>query len=389
MGVASYREDIYLRFLESTEVFPDAGFPGPPDEICPFCGSHFETQTELLEHLSGAHRGDRPVLLLHGREPDRHHQVGYRLRKHAIILQNCTSVRACVNGGASIRLPSNHIAGLLADELDAIIDLELENKFDASAEPIRQLYRLIVLVPSKHHLDEVDRAFVEHLGRDAPHMAQVANFLQDSRCDGIAADYGDALATYVRGVLIKDQDSNTGVSLRPAEARELYGDALARLREFPRLLPNVVCGLIRFALNDFSASAHPTGVTRLDQVVAVLAPLLGKKGPAVQRPTSADALRTVALCPVDHGVDRVLRLGDSLAEQRRWGRVLQEECRDAAAASTLEPPDRQKILALWAARALQLQSTEQAAEPLRQLRATYPFGHWAEEKLEEFAEVLP
>jgi hypothetical protein len=35
MGVASYREDIYLRFLESTERVADAFTPpDPPGEIC-------------------------------------------------------------------------------------------------------------------------------------------------------------------------------------------------------------------------------------------------------------------------------------------------------------------------------------------------------------------
>ena len=84
----------------------------------------------------------------------------------------------------------------------------------------------------------------------------------------------------------------------------------------------------------------------------------------------------------------MLRIGESLAKQRRWGRVLQEECRDAASASTLEAADRQKILALWAATALRLRATQEAAEPLRQLRATFPFGDWAEGRLEEIGEVM-
>jgi hypothetical protein len=276
---------------------------------------------------------------------------------------------------------------MLMEQVDSILDLELENKFDVSAEPIRELYHMIIRVPSKHALDDVDRAFVQHLGTDAPHMAQVASFLQDFRCAGIVREYADALATYVRGVLIKDQDRNTGVTLRPAEARDLYGNALGRLRSFRRLLPNVICGLIRFAVNDFSLSEQPTGVSRVDRAMTLLAPLVGKKGPAVQRIPKSTIVRTIALCSIDHGVDRVLRIGESLAKQRRWGPVLQEECRHAALASMLEASDRQKILALWAVSALRLRAAADAVEPLRQLRATFPFGDWAENRLEEIGEV--
>jgi hypothetical protein len=158
--------------------------------------------------------------------------------------------------------------------VDSIIELELENRFDRSAEPIRQLYHITIRVPEKRALDDVDRAFVQHLGKAAPDMAQVAGFLDDPRCGGIVSD-ADALATYVRGVLIKDQDRATGVTLPPAEARELYGDALGRLQSFGRLLPNVICALIRFSMNDFSWSEHPTGVSRLDRTMTLLAPLVG------------------------------------------------------------------------------------------------------------------
>jgi hypothetical protein len=246
---------------------------------------------------------------------------------------------------------------------------------------------MTIQVPRKHALDDVDRAFVEHLGKAAPHMHQVASFLEDLRCAGIVHEYADALAAYVRGVLVKDQNKATGVTLRPAEARDLYGDALGRLQNVARLLPNVICGLIRFAVNDFSFSEHPTGVLRLDRVMSVLAPLVGRKGPATQSNSNSATIRTIALCPVDHGVDRVLRLGESLIEQRRWGPLLQEECRDAASASMIEAGDRQKVLAIWAATALRFEAEKEAIDPLRQLRAAFPFGDWAEQQLERIDEV--
>src|SRR5580700_11647988 len=89
----------------------------------------------------------------------------------------------------------------------------------------------------------------------------------------------------------------------------------------------VICGLIRFAVNDFSLSDHPTGVFRVDRMMSLLASLAGKKSLLRQPISKSDAVRKIALCPIDHGADRVLRIGESLTNQRRWGPVLQEECR--------------------------------------------------------------
>jgi hypothetical protein len=388
MGVASYREDIFFRFLESTDRTADTFvLAGPPGEVCPFCGAQFDNQPSLIAHLSDAHRGDRPILLVHGREPDRYSRVGYRMRKDRIVIRNCTSARLRVNGREQVDVALNEIAPLLADQEDSVVELELENKFEVSAEPVRQSYRMAVLVPQKRALDDVDCAFVEHLGTATPHMALVANFLSDTRSSGIAREYADALAAYARGVLIKDQDRTSGVTLRPAEARDLYGDALSRLQSVPRLLPNVICALIRFAINDFSVSEQSTGVARLDRVLMLLAPLAGRKEPDFEMIPKAASERTIALCPIDHGVDQVLRLGESLLAQRHWGPLLHEECRNAASIPILEAADRQKVLAIWAATALRFRANREALEPLRQLRSTFPFGKWAGQQLSMADEV--
>ena len=175
----------------------------------------------------------------------------------------------------------NRVGRLLACEVDSIVKLELENRFE-----------------------RLGQACASVLSHDDPGAAEAR---AGRRGAGIVREYADALAAYVRGVLIKDQDRATGVTLRPAEARDLYGDALGRLQNVPRLLPNVICGLIGFAMNDFSLSEHPTGVLRLDRMMSFFAPLVGRKGPAIQRISNSATVRTIALCPVDHGVDRVMR----------------------------------------------------------------------------------
>jgi hypothetical protein len=312
MGVASYREDIYLRFLESTAPLLDLPESGPVRESCPFCEQTFLTHSALLQHLTKVHRGDRPLLLIGGREPDAVYKIHHKLQVSRIVVRNCTNVQVTVDGRRQPPTSLRRIANLLAAQVDSTIVLELVNRFDAVAEPVRQLYRLQFRIPEKRSLDDVDRAFVEHLGTPIPTMEKVARFLEDRRCSGLSSDYADALAAYVRAVLVKDSDQNTGITLRPAEARALYGDALYRLRRVPRLLPQVISGLIRFAVNDFSRSEEPTGIIRIDRTVAFLAPLLLLKGPSVIPDDDSEQTRTVALCPIDHGLDRVLRLADVL-----------------------------------------------------------------------------
>jgi hypothetical protein len=165
MGIASYREDIYLRFLDATDPAPDAAIVGSPYETCPFCGKQFTNQVTLIEHLSGDHRGDRPILLFSGREPDRHHNIHYRLQENRIVVQNCTTARLRINGDELIEMPTGRVAHLLAAQADSTVDLELVNRFDISAEPVRQAYHLTIRAPEKRTLDCPPSAPMRQIGR--------------------------------------------------------------------------------------------------------------------------------------------------------------------------------------------------------------------------------
>jgi hypothetical protein len=234
----------------------------------------------------------------------------------------------------------------------------------------------------KASLDAVDRAFLRHLATGEPNMGQVASFLRDEHCSGLVNEYADALAAYVRGLLIRDQAVGTGVTLAPAEADDLYGEALNVLRAFLRPLPVVVCGLIRFAFNDFSKAGRPTGFPRLDRCNRIFADLLGRAIQLGEHRTDMEESSTFGICPIDQTTDRVLNLANRLDRQTRWGPALAEECRQTAEAHTLPARDRIKVQAVWAAAAMRLGAEAAAIEPLRQLRSSYPFDEWAAKHLE-------
>ncbi len=269
MGVASYLEDDLTRFLEATQTLSVFGPPSPPRHHCPFCGKSFEDRRRLSQHLFSSHHGDRPVLLIAGREPDQTSTIRQRLHTDQFAIENCSAMRVRVNGVWQKDMALHAVALRLSQERDAVVELELVNRFDEVATPVYQSYRLMLRIPEKTSIDAVDHAFIEYLATGMPRMEQIAAFLQDSRCTGVVSDYADALGSYVRGLLVKDQAIGTGVTLRPAEADELYGAALEALKGFHRPLTSVICGLIRFAFNDFGFTDWPSGFRRLDRCNAI------------------------------------------------------------------------------------------------------------------------
>lgn len=385
MGAASYQEDILRRFFEATETTRQLlGSPAPPRHYCPFCNASFTDRYLLSDHLSTRHTGSRPVLVIAGIEPNQISTFRQTLRPEQIAVENCTAVRVRFNGVIQEKVPPQSVAALLSRQNDADVCLDLFNRFDEMTAPITQSYNIGIRIPPKESLDAVDRAFIRHLANSAPQMSHVAAFLKESCCHGVARDYADALGSYVRGLLVKDQAVNTGVTLTPDEVDELYGYALVVLKEFQRPLSVVVCGLIRFAFNDFTAVGNPTGFRRLDWCNSVLGPLAGRSvHPVGGNLGYGSDFKSTRLCPLDQAIDRVLDLSERLRRQTRWGPTLLEDCRQAAHARTLGARDRVKILALWAAEAVRLRANMAALEPLRQLRATYPFGAWASEQLDE------
>ena len=232
----------------------------------------------------------------------------------------------------------------------------------------------------------MDHAFMAHLATGTPILEQVSNFLEDRRCQGVANDYADALGAYVRGVLVKDQASGSGVTLPPGEAIKLYGQALEGMRSFLRPLSSVICALVRFSFNDFSFADVPCGYFRLDKCNKRLASLLIGGGPGNGYASQSKDRATLPLCPVDQATDRVLDMASRLERQSHWGPTILEDCRQTAKAETISPEDRVKVDALWAASAMEHGDDDAAIEPLRRLRPNLLFGDWATNHLDRMGE---
>ncbi len=373
----------YLAALPQAEPLP----PGPPRVRCPFCAADFAAVAEMLSHLGERHRGARPVLLLRGVEPPARDQlrVGTALRAFEVVLQNCSAATLAVDGADFEAVAVADVPATLARHRDALVDVQLLHHFDRAAQPITATYRIRFQIPEKRALDMVDRAFQRHLAVEALDFAAVDAFLSDRACSGVARPYADALASYVRGVLVKDRPLAAQVTLPFARYRELYVAALEGLQPYRRPLADLVCAVVRFALNAFVTSA-PTGFAPLDGASQSLAALAGERSVTVGPSSHGGSGTTVGVCPLDDGVSRVLDLWRRLRERPAWSPALEEECRQVAHSDTLDALDREKALALWAEAALRASSLA-AAEPLGLLSATYPFGTWASAERERMTDA--
>lgn len=388
MTVGWILEDAWDAYLEAQ---PTAE-PPPPEPVrlrCPFCAASFRLTRELTDHLGDRHRGKRPILLLQGREPTQlqQHRVGTSLRRADVILRNCSAAVVRINAGPQQALAPAELPKLLSSQSDALIDLELANQFDPAAQPIPAAYRIVFSIPEKRSLDAVDRAFRRHLAIEPLDFMAVDRFLNDSACSGLGRAYAGALADYVRGLLTKDRPHHPSVTMPFVRYRALYNQALDGLQPYRRPLPDLVCAVIRFALNNFSAPSV-TGFPPLDGAVRSLAACVpDERSGATDLPTEAppsppiDSPDRAEICPMDDGVSRVLDLWARLQERRHWTQTLEDECRQASNAATLDAPDKEKVLALWALAALR--ASADATEPLSRLAPTSSFGPWASSEREK------
>ena len=165
-----------------------------------------------------------------------------------VVVRNATAIRARFDGGPWAILSPDRLAGAIAGVRRRRAEITLSNTFDPKAEPIRQEYVIDIRAPDREALARIDRCFMGHLARPEFDFEAVSRFIDACREDAEASDYVEALAAYVRGILVKDRPYAVRVTLPFGEYRALYGQARAVLSEYRRPVADVVCGAIALAV---------------------------------------------------------------------------------------------------------------------------------------------
>lgn len=308
-----------------------------------------------------------------------------RIDAKGVTIFNATRVYLSRDNSKFSEIVASKLGRELARIGDGRLWIRLENRFDSKADPIHTNYDFSLRVyDDDEKLKRVDLAFVKTLGKDGVTMDDVDAFIRQTE-DEAVPEYRAAMADYVIGVLVKDGDTATGIGTATRDYGPRYEGALTVLREFARPLPRLLCALIRFSRNDFSLShIGATGFGLLDSANAQLSPLAHKGGAwSSGKPGTSEDERKLTICPVDNGSAAVLWRAAQLAATARWSNDFDAQLRAEADVPNLDPEDRQKFFALWAATAERLGKKESAIYPLRNLTGSYCFGQWADKVLEE------
>lgn len=369
------------RFLSVLDPTPPPG-PISPSFQCPFCKNSFSDREQLSSHVQQLHVVKRPFVLIAGAEPGAEDVIRPRAAAPLVEVFYCAELAAGFDGEPVRPICATTLAQRLAGIRRGTVHLRLTNASDGLVQPVVQEYRLRVLAPDEESLADIDRLFLERLGHGGVDLEKVGLFYEATR-DSTAAEYAEALADYVRAVLLKDGDLRTGVSTRLHHYHEIQNRALNVLRAFDRPLAKLLCALMRFGLNDFSRWREATGFADLDHAHRLLGPLAEGNGGPVSGTEQLDKASTqVFVCPVDIDTDTVARLAKQATELPRWGSAAEEQFVALAERPSLDSFDRAKIRALWAVAALRLRATMSAQRALRLLDGDPTFGGWASSNLQ-------
>jgi hypothetical protein len=372
-------------FYAALEAVPSPGGIPPQTWHCPFCAAHFEQFESFRLHLEAKHSGRRPFLTFGGSEPTSTDTIRKRIDAADVNLFDATRIFFSRDNSTFIETTASKLARELARCSDGRLWIRVENWFDSRADPIHTSYDLSFRIyDDEDQLKRADQAFVKLLGKDDVTMDNVDAFIRLTESLGVP-DYRTAMVEYVIGVLIKDGDTATGIGVTTRDYGARYEGALNVLQEFARPLPRLLCALIRFSRNDFALEhLTMTGFGLLDNANAQLSPL-ARKGGAWSAPIANDTGddEKLSVCPIDNGSAAIFFRAAQLAATSRWSRDLEAQLLAEADVPDLDPEDRQKFFALWAAAAVRLGKRESALYPLRNLAGSYCFGQWADKLLEE------
>lgn len=349
------------------------------DFACPHCSTRTPTSKDLYDHLYAKHSVSRPFLLIHGREPHSTDQIRAPLTPSDALAFDVEKIEMSIDNGPmkEAKISNFVVAASKAGMRKIVVTL---TNFAQSGGSNRKQYTFDVALPTLEEMLDTERRFVESFGCLHPHLNSIPNFMA-STVGNASHGYAYALSEYVRGVLVKDRDPTSGAHGVSSEWPDAYKSALYILKDINRPLAVLICGIIRFALNDFSHWHESTEFAFLDYSARILGSISDGVDPKLE-PVLLRPDRYIEVCPIDAGVSFVLDLAFRYSGLDRWGPIDDDNACAFSDQVQLGPYDRAKVRALWAWTALRLKSFKLADKPLSNLAGHDCFGPWAEKQLQ-------
>ncbi len=357
----------------------------PTIHYCPYCDEHYETIGELSTHISVEHPIERPVIFIGNRTAYSEQTIRYPIRKNDIDLTNVRRIRVSKDGGEYREMGAAALKEILANGRNAHYSINLINSGPDNERSVEANYILRIKIADKAELEAVDENFIRMLAIDDVKMGDVRRF-SDACSRYLGADeYASALAVYVTGVLIKDQNESSGVSLPLSAYKDKMQQALDTLHDFDRPVSRAICAAIKFNLNDFRNPPLPCGAELLDAANAMFSAVarcipvdLSKHG------ATREGVRELPACPIDRDSFDLLTIFD---------KTCNGENEDAHVAELFASASNRKLsyydlskLRVITALAASNSENHVLKTTLEDLVNDPVFGGWAESQLEDRAE---
>jgi hypothetical protein len=347
---------------------------------CPYCQLRFDSEAEIEDHVNRAHVLELPVLLLWGCAAPSEMVIRRPIRADGVRLLNCRSCWVERNG-RGISISPRDFPAAFAGEKDAHWTVRLTNFREPGNGTAQREYRIDFRIPADDQLIAVDQRFAEYLAVDQPDHPDLERFLGSCRVGGPAADYANALADYVLGVMLKEHSANLVAPVGFEEYRTKFQAADQVLRAFARPLAWAISGCVAFNLNSFAEGGRAIEVHPIQAGFDLFGEVIkgGRPRPRGRGPGGHGKERR---CPVDTITAELLSLcerymgGESLGvedaerlERRRNTRVVSEY-------------DLPKINVLCALVFLGIGEHDRARPHLDQIKFHQLFGLWSQSEAE-------
>lgn len=168
------------------------------------------------------HPIEQPLLLIRDRAAYSEQTIRSPISENEIAVTHASGVRVSRDGGEFIETSVFELREQLANSDRAHYVVSLSNSDPTGNRTIDASYTVNVKIANKAEMDRVDEVFVQILTVDNLRMSDVRRFSEVCAKHRGADEYTSAMAEYVTGVLIKNQDGNAGIT---SELPDRYANA--------------------------------------------------------------------------------------------------------------------------------------------------------------------
>jgi hypothetical protein len=204
----------------------------PPQPIlCKLCGRSFFDLKVLNTHLGIDHPLKQPVMRI-GREAGTQFEVRDREALASMSLIHTETCTLIEGAGAPQNIHPEAVLDRLKKARNTQYRLLLSNTRQLDGRKVEVEVLIKVAIPDPQLCAKVDQLFNTILAVERPTAEAVTRFLSHAPTEPAVREYAGALADYVLGILIKEQDRSAGTIMEFPAFKAKFSSARHVLNHF-------------------------------------------------------------------------------------------------------------------------------------------------------------